>query len=269
MPFAPVSEEEATDEEESEVLDSSQDVFHTVSEKSLSVGPQADAGLIQAVEAMGLVVAEGGHRELVTSPSDLSPLHYVEQQNVPLSHDRLPTDEWSSSSSSTPLLVEKSQDSESVVIRYLPGAIVASGDQSHRRHDKPALSGNVDESAVPEEEVTPDQHLGQGKDHTAPASSESKHRRQFQTPADPPLTSSRPSTSGPSPYPPLSSSGGGLPSSTPASKPSSRPASMLSESSIPEGIYSGYARHKDGSLLSIIFQVSERKYFLWVDKIMM
>ena len=260
MPFPPVSEEEATDEEESELLDGSQDVFHTVSEKSLSVGPQADAELIQAVEAMGLLVAEGESRESATSAGELSPLHFVEQPNLPLSRDRLTTDDWSSSSSSTPLVVEKSQDSQSIVIRYLPDS-VTSGDQSHHRHDNPALGGDMGENVVSKEDGIFDQYLGQARGQTAPTSSESKHRKQPQVPGDPSLSSSRPSTSGPSPYPPSSSGGGGLPSSTPASKPSSRPASMLSESSIPEGIYSGYARHKDGSLLSVIFQVSRCKVF--------
>ena len=254
MPFPPVSEEETTDEEDCEVLDGSQDVFHTVSEKSLSVGPQTDNELIQAVEEMGLLVADGGCRESVTSAGDLSPLQFVEHQNLPTSRDRLTTDNWSSSSSSTPLLAEKSQDSDGAIAQVFPDS-TASGDPSHRCHDNQALSGDMGKNGIPEEDAPLNLCLAHAKEHKPPSSSESRHRRQYPMPADPPLSSSRPSTSGPSPYPPSLSGGSGLPSSTPASKPSSRPASMLSESSIPEGIYTGYARHKDGSLLSIIFQV--------------
>lgn len=48
--------------------------------------------------------------------------------------------------------------------------------------------------------------------------------------------------------------------STPAqchSRPSSRLSSTASSIGGPDGFYTGYARHKDGSLLSIIFQVSK------------
>ena len=207
----------------------SSDIFYSVSEKSISIEYGLDSHLASISEEDSEVFL-----------SDNESLGALAGSSAIQSEDLLLINGGDNAVLEEDVRPDEEQEGQEVVIQFRP-QVVTIGDRSY--HYSCSSSRSSSEESLSDNELIPQRQLDNKKE---------KEEKQHSLTVQPLLTTAH-DTGPQQEVPPLLSSTPCRPLSRPGSRLSSAPSRTAG---YPEGTYMGKVRHKDGSLMTVVFEVN-------------